>query len=63
MQHDVLKLWLHQQLHNFTIYLLFILLRSCMFRHCRHFLGVCTKISLKRATLWCIAVCFNETFV
>lgn len=40
----VLKLWQYQQMQNSTIYVLFILLSSYMFRYCRHPQPAYTKL-------------------
>lgn len=45
--YDILKLRCHQQTHNSAICVFILLLRSHMFRHCRHPQGADTKFSLK----------------
>jgi hypothetical protein len=49
----LLKLWQHQQIHNATAYILFILLRSYMFRCNCHLQGTYTKF---------IKTCSNKYF-
>jgi hypothetical protein len=46
-----LKLWWHQQMHNCTFFIYFLLLNSYMFRHCRHLQRSYTKVSLKHTAI------------
>jgi len=50
MHYNMLKLRQHQQMHNYTIYIFFLLLSCYMFRHYRQLQEAHTKISLKHSS-------------
>ena len=53
------KFQYHQEMHNRTIHVFFLLLSSYMFQHCRHLLGAYIKMLLKHTTI----IRLNSTYI